>query len=106
MSKKIGTINPPKLSDTDAVKAIKAGHINQTIKPSEKVMKKFAKGIFTQQDLIYLINYGARDNSKDYINYSKKRWIYGLTVTDKDQRKFSGLFDIKNNTCIYMEDIK
>lgn len=91
------------LSDSDVLSEIKKALEGQYIWPSGRVMDSFKNKIFTQQDLEYLVKYGDRSKKHDYIKGD--RLVYGVIVTDKDQRTFYGQFDLKHKTLVTMEKI-
>lgn len=100
MSGKIKT-----LSDNEVLEQIKKGLSEKYIKPSKQVIDRLNKGIFTQNDLEFLVKYGIRDNKYDYIKPKGNRLVYGISVTNKDQQTYYGQFDLKHNTLITMEKI-
>jgi hypothetical protein len=83
---------------------VKAALDNGNIRPSSQVMSSFASGKFTQNDLEYLVKYGKRNLKYDYLKGG--RLVYGISVTDRDNRSYYAQFDLINLTLVLMEKIE
>lgn len=88
--------------DKEVMDEIKKAY-GKHLRPSKQVMGSFTSGKFTQADLEYLIKYGDRNKKYDYVKNG--RVVYGVVVTDKDQRQYYGQFDLVHGTLVTMEKI-
>ena len=107
MTKKATTVSSKKLSkkpDAEVLEEIKKSYVNKYLKPSKQVMDAFTKSIFTQLDMEYLIKYGERNQKYDF--EKNGRVVYGISVTDKDQKSFYGQFDLITGALVLLEKIE